>query len=182
MARLISKVYGDALFATAYEKSSIDTVYEEILFLKQVFEQNSVLKRFFDSPKISREEKIDTVKAVFKEQLSEDIIAFLVTVIEKSRQSEFTVIFDYFIKTVKEYKKIGVAYVSSACELEFEQKKVIEEKLLATTDYTSFEMHYSIDESLMGGMVIRINDRIVDSSIKTRLNDIKRKLTGIHMT
>lgn len=72
--------------------------------------------------------------------------------------------------------------MSSACELEFEQKKAIEEKLLATTDYTSFEMHYSIDESLMGGMVIRINDRIVDSSIKTRLNDIKRKLTGIHMT
>ena len=105
MARLISKVYGDALFAAAREKGSIDTAYEEILFLRKLFKDNIGFKKIFDSPKISREEKLNTVKAVFENSLSEDVIAFLSTVIEKNRQSEFIEIFDYFIRLVKEYKK-----------------------------------------------------------------------------
>ncbi len=182
MARLISKVYGDALFAAAREKGSIDTAYEEILFLRKLFKDNIGFKKIFDSPKISREEKLNTVKAVFENSLSEDVIAFLSTVIEKNRQSEFIEIFDYFIRLVKEYKKIGVACITSASKLSLEEKKAIEGKLLETTAYESFEMHFKVDESLIGGMVIRINDRIVDSSIKTRLNDIKRKLISLRMT
>lgn len=75
-----------------------------------------------------------------------------------------------------------MACITSASKLSLEEKKAIEGKLLETTAYESFEMHFKVDESLIGGMVIRINDRIVDSSIKTRLNDIKRKLISLRMT
>ena len=43
------------------------------------------------------------------------------------------------------------------------------------------EMNYSIDESLIGGMVIRIGDRVVDSSIRTKLDGLKRDLMGIQL-
>ena len=71
-----------------------------------------------------------------------------------------------------EYKKIGIAYVSSAVELSDKQREAVLNKLLTTTSYKEFQMHYSIDESLIGGMVIRIGDRVVDSSVKTKLDQM----------
>ena len=61
------------------------------------------------------------------------------------------------------------------------QKEAVKKKLLDTTDYVSMEMNYGIDESLIGGMVIRIGDRVVDSSIKTKLEGLKRELVSIQL-
>ena len=69
-----------------------------------------------------------------------------------------------------------MAYVTSATELSDACKKEIEAKLLGTTSYKTMEIHYSVDKSLIGGLVIRIGDRVVDSSIKTKLEDLKRAL------
>ena len=62
-----------------------------------------------------------------------------------------------------------------------EQKKKIEEKLLATTQYIQFEMHFDVDKSLIGGMVIRIGDRVVDSSIRTKLNQMTQTLSKVQL-
>ena len=88
-------------------------------------------------------------------------------------------IFTYFVGRIKEYKKIGIAYVATPMELSKQMKDKIEAKLLATTDYKSFEMNYTIDESIIGGMVIRIGDRVIDSSIRHKLDELSRELVKI---
>ena len=90
-------------------------------------------------------------------------------------------VFEYFIDLVKEEKKIGKAHVTTAIPLGDKQKEKVEQKLLDTTKYNSFEMDYSVDESLMGGMVIRIGDRVVDSSIKTKLYELTRDLRSVQV-
>ena len=86
-----------------------------------------------------------------------------------------------FIAQVKEYKKIGTADVTSAVELSSAQKTQVKEKLLATTRYVEFEMNYNVDPSLIGGMIIRIGDRVVDSSIKTQLYELKKELLNVQL-
>lgn len=81
------------------------------------------------------------------------------------------------ISRIKEYKNIGIAYVTSAFELSAAQKKEIEEKLLNTTGYAEMEMHYSTDAALIGGLVIRIDDRVVDSSVKRQLERMSTALS-----
>ena len=66
-------------------------------------------------------------------------------------------------------------------ELNAVQKEKVEEKLLKTTHYEAFEMHYEVDESLIGGMVIRIGDRVVDSSVKQKLSQLTRELSKIQL-
>ena len=61
------------------------------------------------------------------------------------------------------------------------QKEQLVEKLIQTTSYVEFEMHYEVDAALIGGMVIRIGDRVVDSSIKTKLYDLTRELSNIQL-
>ena len=80
---------------------------------------------------------------------------------------------------MKEFKKIGTAYVTTPMELSDEAKKKVEKRLLETTGYVKFEMIYDVDASLIGGMVIRIGDRVVDSSIKHKLSEISRQLNKI---
>ena len=81
-----------------------------------------------------------------------------------------------FIDEVKKLKGIGIAYVTTAIPLSLAKQKEIEEKLLATTSFKQMEMHFMVDEELIGGMVIRIGDRVVDSSIKTKLFEMRRTL------
>ena len=90
-------------------------------------------------------------------------------------------VFDYFIDLVKEEKKIGIASVTTAVRLSDKQKAKVEQKLLDTTKYETFEMNYSVDASLIGGMVIRIGDRVVDSSIKTKLYELSRELRNVQV-
>ena len=178
MAKLVSKTYGDALYALALEKGTIDAVYEEITGLKKVFSENEELQKLLSHPKISREEKITVIENIFKGKLSDDVLGFLVIVTQKDRNSAFEEIFDYFISLVKEYKNIGTAKVSSALPVTDQQKKKIEEKLLATTDYKTFEVEYVVDPSLIGGFVIRIGDRVVDGSVREKIAMMAKNLSA----
>ena len=60
-------------------------------------------------------------------------------------------------------------------------RRRVEKRLLETTKYVKFEMHYDVDAALIGGMVIRIKDRVVDSSIQTKLYDLTRELSKIQL-
>ena len=62
------------------------------------------------------------------------------------------------------------------------QKANVKERLLATTPYEEMEIHYEVEEDLIGGMVIRIGDRVVDSSIRTKLEELKRQLLKVQIS
>ena len=101
----------------------------------------------------------------------------MVTIVEKGRFSEIEKILTYFIDKVREYKKIGVAYVISAVELSKDEKQEIVQKLLNTTSYVEFIMNYSVDASLIG-----VGDRVVDSSIRSKLNRMAKELSQVQLT
>ena len=102
-------------------------------------------------------------------------------IIEKNHYKHLVSVFDHFTECVKEYKNIGTAYITSAVELSDEQKQAIEKRLLDTTRYVEIEMKFDVDAALIGGMKIRIGDRVVDSSVKTKLENLTRELTKIQL-
>ena len=71
-----------------------------------------------------------------------------------------------------------MASVTSAVALSDSQKAAIEKRLIKTTEYKTMEMNFSVDASLIGGLVIRIEDRVVDSSIKTKLETLSKTLAN----
>lgn len=181
MAKLISKTYGEALFQLAIEENTLETVAEEVQVVLEVFEENKELMKLLNHPKISKEEKVSVIENSLKGNLSDTVVGFLIIIVDKGRYNDITDIFQYFIAKVKEYKKIGIAFVTSAIELTEEQKKNVEEKLLQTTKYVKFEMHYNIDSALIGGMVIRIGDRVIDSSIRAKISNMAKELEKIQL-
>lgn len=181
MAKLISKTYGDALFELAVEEDKVDALLEEIGQLQQVLSENGEFGRLMNHPKIIKEEKIQVAKNVFGGRLSDELLGFLIIIISKDRYRDIDAILDYFVAEVKQYKGIGVATVTTAVPLWEEQCRKIERRLLDTTSYTKMEMNYLLDKSLIGGMVIRIGDRVVDSSISTKLNELQKELLKVQL-
>ena len=181
MAKLISKTYGDALFELAVEENKVDVLLEEIEQLQKILAENEDFGRLMNHPKVIKEEKTAVAKNVFAGRISEELLGFLTIIISKDRYKEIDQILAYFVDKVKEYKGIGIATVTTAVPLKEEQCEKIEQKLLDTTKYKSMEMHYGLDESLIGGMVIRIGDRVVDSSVSTKLNELQRELLKVQI-
>ncbi len=181
MAKLISKTYGDALFELAVERDKVDVLLEEMEQLKRVLSENEEFGRLMNHPKIIKEEKVQVARNIFEGRVSEELLGFLTIVISKDRYRDIDAIIDYFIAEVKRYKGIGIATVTTAVPLREEQRREIERKLLDTTQYREMEMHYREDAALIGGMVIRIGDRVVDSSIRTKLSEMQKELLKVQL-
>lgn len=181
MAKQVKATYGEALFELAVEEKRTDELFEEAKAVLKSFEDNKDFIKFLNHPKIEKENKIEAVENVYKDFVSKDMVGFLRIIVEKGRYNEIPAILTYFIDKMKEYKKIGVVYVASATELTVKQKASIEKKLLEVTTYQSLEMNYQLDESLIGGLIIRIGDRVVDSSIKTKLSNLSKELLKIQL-
>lgn len=181
MAKLAATTYGDALFDLAVSENKIDELYDESTVVLATFESNEELGKLLNHPKIEKEEKKTFVENVFEKFVSKDMTGLLLIMISKDRQGDIVDTLKYFGEKVLEYKKIGTAYVTTAKELSEEQKAKIVAKLLSTTQYVDFNMNYKVDESLIGGMVIRIGDRVVDSSIKTKLDELTKDLKKIQL-
>ena len=181
MAKLVSKTYGEALFELAVEEGKEDKFLEEITALKKILDENPDFGKLMNHPKILKEEKLTVLNNVFKGRVSDELKGFLHLIVSKDRYGEIDGILDYFVSEVKKLKGIGIAYVTTAIALSEAKQKEIEARLLATTTYKKMEMHFSVDEDLIGGMIIRIGDRIVDSSIRTSLFELRKQLLKINV-
>ena len=177
MAKLVSKVYGDAYVSVVSEKNNLIDALEEIKLLKNILLENGEIIELLDSPKLDDEEKTAFIKGIFENHISVDSLGFLLTVIEKKRQAELLPIVDYVIDCIKELLLIGKATITTALELDDAKKERIVNELLKTSHYKSLEVEYVVDNSIIGGIVIRIGDRVVDSSVKTRIEKMRKMLS-----
>ncbi|MDO5540240.1 MAG: ATP synthase F1 subunit delta [Eubacteriales bacterium] len=176
MAKLVSKTYGDALFDLAIEEKCVDAMTQEVELVQKSFAENPELSEIFANPDICKDEKIGLIERIFKGRVSDNMAGFLRIVVIKQRFGDLNAILNYFVARAKEYKKIGVAKVTSPTELSGEWKSKIEQKLLDTTGYTTMEMSYEVKPELIGGLIIRIGDTVVDSSIQSKLTEIRNSL------
>lgn len=181
MAKLIKKTYGEAIFELAVSENRVEALTEEIQTVIKALEENPAFSDIMKHPKIMKEEKLQVIETVFKGRVSDELTGFLRLIVEKGRYNEIREIMQYFLDEGKKLKGIGVAYVTSALPLREEQKKQVEAKLLETTAFREMEMHYQEDTGLIGGMVIRIGDKVADSSIRTKLGNLEQQLLKIQL-
>lgn len=176
MAKLVDKTYGQALFDLSVEENKVDELAGQAEILSELFRENPGFLDILNHPQISKEEKLQVIKDCFDGKMDDDLTGFLTTIVEAGRQKFIPSILDYFIQAVKAHKHIGTAYVTTAAELSMERRQAVERRLLEITDNLSYEMHFDVDPALIGGMIIRIGDKVVDSSIRGKLERLSHSL------
>ena len=142
---------------------------------------NEAFIDIMNHPEMTREKELAMMDEVFGGKVSDVMMGFLQVLVKKGRFGEIESVLEYFDKRAKEYKKIGVVYVTTPAELSDAQKQKIEARLSETSSYETLEMNYNVDASLLGGIRIRIDDRVVDNTIRTKLEEMTRKLSKVRV-
>ena len=201
MARLVSKIYGEALFDFAKEQNQLEKMYEEAQDIILVWESSSELNDFLANPKVNTDEKIKFVRELFVNKIwsgpiakvlrlfkieinkgdSPKILDFISIVIKKGRTKEIVNILKYFSHLTLRNKNIGEAEVTVAHELSDEKKKALEDKLISSTNFDKFIVNYKVDESLIAGIKIKIDDKVLDKTYKTKMFDLTKSLRGLKL-
>ena len=181
MAGVVSSTYGHALFEIAVEEGTVDRLLTEAQTVLTVLADNPDVLKLYEHPKITPEEKQAFTEQCFGGRVSNDMTGFLVLAVHNGRQKELPDMLRDMIREAKEYKGIGVAKVTTPIALSAQQRARVEERLLATTGYRALEAEYEIDPKLIGGIVIRIGDRVLDASVRTQLDGLQKVLMQVQI-
>lgn len=178
MAKLVSKVYSKALFDIAVELNLLDRIYNEFEIIVNSLKEYPSFYEIIISPKISGTEKKIIIDKIFKEKISKEFTDFIDLLIDKRRIDFIKDIFSEFKLLNNEYKGLVIAKVESVISLEKEQIKDLEIKLNKLTGKT-VTVNNIINPDIVGGLVIRVGDKIIDGSVKLKLENLKNDLGQI---
>lgn len=173
---LISKAarrYATALFDTAKEQKVVEETLKDILFIKSTIDTSKDLVLFLKSPVIKPSDKEAALTSVFDKHLSKLTKEFIVLVSSKERSSILSEIVTAFIAQHNEYAGIIEVEVRTAKPLEAKQVKELQ-KVLENSTSKKVEMNLTEDVDLRGGLLVKIQDTVVDGTVKHKLEQLEQ--------
>lgn len=175
MAKLISKRYAVALFELAKETDKIDLFNNQVELIYNSIKDDKDFLTVLNHPRISGEEKFNLFQNIYKHNISEEILGLISIIVNKNRETEILDILQTFLELVKEYKGITTAYIYSAKALSDEQIDKIKQNLSKNLNKEVI-VKADVKPELIGGLLINVDGKIIDNSIKKSLDDIKKSL------
>ncbi len=175
MAELVAQRYGTALFELAVENNQIDKMEEEIKVIQKVLQDEPEFLELISNPKIALNDRRTVLKDVFDGKISDGILGLIDLTILKNRQEFLPQIIEFFIAKANKYKGLEIVKVTSSTVLSAEQEKQLKERMEKLTKKT-IVLKLEVDESLVGGMVVRMGDRIMNYSVKGMLGAMSKAL------
>ena len=168
--------YAKALLELAEEAKSLPRVEKDLKSFKKMYEASADLQRLAESPVFALDDKAAALTAVAKKaQLSVLTQQFIGTVAGNRRAADLPGIIAAFMDMVARRRGSQVAKVTSAAKLTAAQVSAIKTQLKKTLG-RKVDIETSVDPDLIGGFVVRIGSRLYDSSLKTKLEDLRLAL------
>jgi len=171
--------YATALFELALDEKAIDQADEDLRRVASLLRESAEFRYAAQSPALSRGQQGDLMARVAKElELSKLVANFLGVLAANRRLAELRAIIDTFSALVADHKGEVRAEVRTAKPLSDTQTDALKAKLakLAGREVT---IDASVDESLIGGLVVRIGSRMIDGSVATKLATLERAMKGV---
>jgi F-type H+-transporting ATPase subunit delta len=170
----IAEVYARALFEAAKENDVLDRVHDELGEVADALEENDELKSFFFSPSFSAEEKKDAVDKVVT-GADERTVNFLKLLAERHRLPVLFRIRRDFDELWAEERKLLSVSVTSAIELDDKLVKDIGKRIEEQTG-RDVELSSKVDPYVLGGLVVRVGNMVLDASIRNRLEQLRKQV------
>jgi len=170
----IAQVYARSLFEVASEQDKVDDVREQIGQFADALEDDRSLTTFFFSPYFSTEEKkeglhkaIDGAEPIF--------LNFLELLLEKHRMPVIHRVRRDYDELWREENKLLSVQVTSAVELDKDIVKDLGDRIAEQTD-RKIDLTTTVEPDILGGIVLRVGNSILDASIRNRLEQLRRQV------
>ncbi|MCR4400168.1 MAG: F0F1 ATP synthase subunit delta [Syntrophomonadaceae bacterium] len=171
----VARRYAEALFAIAQDTQKVDEYQKELEMVAEVVGGNEDLKAFMFHPLVPPKEKKDVVAKLFGDKLSPVTTNFVNVVVDKRREIYLAAIAEEFKQMANEFKNVLFADLVSAREVPDPEIEALKSRLAEATGKT-VELKVSVDPALIGGIKVRVGDRIIDASVRKKLDMLKDSL------
>jgi F-type H+-transporting ATPase subunit delta len=167
--------YAEALFQVARAEETLDRVEEELTTLNKSLDMNAELREFLSNPQISSEGKKSALFQIFGGKVSPITLHWMNMVVDQGRQRRLPAIIEAFFTLSQEAREKVTAEVTTVIPLSEDLSKRLEQELSRVTKKRVF-LKPMIDDSILGGVIIKIENKVIDGSIKHRLEEVKNEM------
>jgi len=174
---IVASRYAKSLIELAKEKNALEAVFEDMKLFKDTASKNRGLMLALKSPVVRHEKKLAILKAIFHDRVDPISYAIFIIITKKNRESILDAIADEFIKLYDENQGILSATVITTTPLTEELRKQFID-IVASATGKNVKLEEKVDSGLIGGYVLRVNDRQIDASLRSRLNELKLQLVN----
>ncbi|GIN63050.1 ATP synthase subunit delta [Robertmurraya siralis] len=173
----VAKRYATALFQLSKEHQLLDQMEAELRVVKEVVADNAELHAVLKSPKLPIEQKKEILKTAFS-KMNTFVLNTLMLLIERHREDEIAAIADEFIQLANEERGIAEAKVFTTRPLTEAERAALSSTFAKKVGKSALRINNIVDSNLLGGVKIRIGNRIFDGSLSGKLERLERKLLG----
>jgi len=171
----IAEVYARALFEAADEAGVLDRVHDELNEFADALDQDQNLQLFFFSPYFSSEEKAEGVERLVSDA-DEHTVNFLKLLAERHRMPVLARIRRVFNDLWAKENKLLPVSVTSAVKLDEGLVKDIGKRIEEQTG-KRVELSSTVDPDVLGGLVVRVGNMVLDASVRNRLEQLRKQVT-----
>ena len=177
---LVAERYARALFEIARALHRDEEIEAELDHLSTALKGDQGLEKFFANPSLTVQEKLNFLQKIYqerREEFYETLLDFFTVLFEKNR---FTLIHEItadFKRIADEAKGRGIAEIRSAAPLDPARQSLVVNRLEQIAGY-KITVKKEVDPSLIGGVVVKIKNKIIDGSVKFKIDAIKKELTA----
>lgn len=179
MAELtVEMTYGKALFEAARDANKVELILEEIKEMKELFQTEPDFYEFVNTPIIAGAKKKAAVEKIFTGRISPEVLNFLYILIDKRRTRNFGKIVDQYQKIIDISEGVSSGDIYSVEALTEEQLLAFEEKT-GKLLRKNVKLENKVDPSILGGIKIFVEGKVIDATIRKRLQDLELSLNNV---
>ena len=171
----VAVAYARSLLELANERNVAQEVGGEMKVISQLMSDNPSFKEFLANPSVGQNERSKVIDKIFKGQVSELVYNLIRVADSKGRAGILDEIADAFLKLLDEQLGNVDVQVTTARELDGGQEDAIRQRISQVLGKNPI-LHKQVDESIIGGLVVRVGDKVMDASVKTQLKSMREKL------
>lgn len=176
----VAERYAGALFDIAQEKGLMDKIDQELRDILEVLEASQDFRRVFYHPQVPTDVKKQVVKEIFGDLVDTHTLNFINVILNARREMFLKDIVAEFTRRVDETRNVVEVTVTSAVEVPSEYKDGLVEALSKVTG-KDVRVGYEVKPEILGGLVIKIGNRVIDSSITRQLERLKEQIREIRV-
>jgi len=177
---LVSERYAAALFELAVEKDAVEEVYQDSLLILQTCENSKDLRLLLKSPIINTGKKRSIVQDIFEKYINRLTLEYMLIMVRKKREQFLPSVASQFVELYKQFKNILTVNFKSPVAPEPQIKKQILE-LMKNYANADIDLKTEIDESLIGGFILRWKDKQYDASIRREIENMRTAIAKVNL-
>ena len=169
--------YAEALFKVVQAEGELDRVEDELFRFGKLLETNHELKQALSDQSIDKIQRVKVLDELLSDKVSPHTLGLLAFVVEQGRARQLPQILKGLSDLAAEARNSVVAEVRSAVPLDAKQRKELAAALSKATG-KKVEVKVLVDPSVIGGIVAKVGDTVIDGTVKRRLEQLKEQVRG----